>query len=203
MIAPGKRLQVSGREGREIRFFWLLGYTGDAIAGRMGRDRKTVNAAIHAGGLDGPEKPFEMAWLSLRREFDALAETLANGGEVERPQMLRLAAELRHTEAAKRAAERGAQDDTETDMDAAEDEDDVWQRLEAVEQQRRLDAARLRAEGAGETVWIEQSADGDEGIPETKSVPVRSAGYSGSAAGRLADMVVHGRTWRRQDAGGG
>jgi hypothetical protein len=80
-------LQVSGREAREIRFYWLLGYTGDAIAGRMGRDRKTVNAAIHADNLDGPEAPFEMAWLSLRREFDALAETMANGGKVERPQI--------------------------------------------------------------------------------------------------------------------
>tara|TARA_R110000824_G_scaffold119082_3_gene272975 strand:+ start:620 stop:1228 length:609 start_codon:yes stop_codon:yes gene_type:complete len=202
MITSGKRLQVSGREAREIRLFWLLGYTGDAIAGRLGRDRKTVNAAIHAGGLDGPEAPFEMAWLSLRREFDALAETMANGGEVERPQMLRLAAELRHTEAAMRVAARGAQDDTEADMDAAEDEDDVWERLEAVEQQRRLDAARLRAEGAGEA-GVGLSRCGDEGPPETKSVPVRRAGYTGSTAGPMADMAVHGRTWRRQDAGGG
>ncbi|MFT5776652.1 MAG: hypothetical protein ACI9NG_002627 [Hyphomonas sp.] len=106
MITPGKRLQVSGREAREIRLYGLLGYTGDATAWRMGRDRKTVNAAIHAGGLEGPEAPFEMAWLSLRREFDALAETMANGGEVERPQMLRLAAELRHTEAAMRRTTR-------------------------------------------------------------------------------------------------
>ncbi|WP_340691800.1 hypothetical protein [Hyphomonas sp.] len=162
-----------------------------------------MNAAIHAGSLDGSEAPFEMAWLSLRREFDALADTMANGGEVERPQMLRLAAERRHTEAAMRAAGRAAQDNTETDTDAAEDKDDVWERLEAVEQQRRLDAARLRAEGAGDAVRIEQSAYGDEGLPETKSVPVRRAGYAGSAAGPMADMVAHGRTWRRQDAGGG
>tara|TARA_R110000751_G_scaffold10821_13_gene39190 strand:+ start:2348 stop:2956 length:609 start_codon:yes stop_codon:yes gene_type:complete len=202
MITPGKRLQVSGREVREIRLFWLLGYTGDAIAGRMGRDRKTVNAAIHAGGLDRPEAPFEMAWLSLRREFDALAETMATGGDVERPQMLRLAAELRHTEAAMRAAGRGASDDTETEMDEAEDEDDVWERLEAVEQQRRLDAARLRAEGASET-GAGLSRSGDAGLPETKSVPVRRAGYSGSAAGPMADMAVHGRTRRWEDKGGG
>jgi len=190
MITPGKRLQLSGREAREIRLYWLLGYMGDAISGRMGRDRKTVNAATHADSLDGPEAPFEMAWLSPRREFDALTETMENGGRVERPRMLRLAAELRHTDAALRAS-----DDTETDIDEAQDEDDVWERREAVEQQRRLDAARLRAEGAGKT-GTALSRCGDEGPPETKSAPVRRAGYAGPAAGPMADMAVHGRCGR-------
>jgi hypothetical protein len=146
MITPGKRLQVSGREAREIRLYWLLGYTGDAIAGRVGRDWKTVNAAIHADSLDGPEAPFEMAWLSLRREFDALAETMENGGKVERPQ-IQLAAELRHTEAAMPAAGGRASDDTETHIDEADDEDDVWERLEAVEEHRR------RAHGGHGCSW--------------------------------------------------
>ena len=202
MITPGKRLQVSEREAREIRLFWLLGYTGDAIAGRMGRDRKTVNAAIHAGGLDRPEAPFEMAWLSLRREFDALAETMANGGEVERPQMLRLAAELRHTEAAMRAAARGAQDDTETDMDAAEDEDGVWESLGEAERLRRLADFGLRIESPIPD-GVASDDRGPGGVPETKSLHRECTRYTGSAAGRLADMVVHGRAWRRQDAGGG
>jgi hypothetical protein len=181
---------VSGREVREIRLFWLLGYTGDAIAGRMGRDRKTVNAAMHASSLDGPEAPFEMAWLSLRRDFDALAETLANGGEVERPQMLRL------------AAARGAQDDTETDMDAAEDEDDVWESLGEAERLRRLADFGLRIESPIPG-GVASDDRGPGGIPETKSLHRECTRYTGSAAGRMADMAVHGRTWRRQDAGGG
>ncbi|KCZ93770.1 hypothetical protein [Hyphomonas johnsonii] len=185
-----------------MRLFWLLGHTGKAIAQRMGRDRKTVCATIRERGLDAPEGPFEMAWLVMKRELDAMAEALAGGGEVDTAKMLRLAAELRHTEAAMRAAARDVLED-EADAGEADDAQGIWERLEAVEQQRRLDAAGLPAEGAGDSAGFEQSDAGDAGLPETKSVYLRSPRYAGSTAGPLADMAVHGRARRRQDAGGG
>tara|TARA_R110000868_G_scaffold404264_1_gene682246 strand:+ start:435 stop:644 length:210 start_codon:yes stop_codon:yes gene_type:complete len=66
MIRSGKRLQVSEREGREMRLFWLLGLSGAEMARRMGRQARTVNAVIRERNLDGPERPFEMARLALR-----------------------------------------------------------------------------------------------------------------------------------------
>lgn len=42
----------------------------------MGRDHKTVNAAIHARGLDGPQARRVMALRRLRRECDVMAGTL-------------------------------------------------------------------------------------------------------------------------------
>src|SRR5690606_32780220 len=59
----------------------------------------------------------------------------------------------------------------------------------------------------------DSKGDSSENLPrnqeiETKSrqtppLPPARPPYAGSAAGPLADMVAFGRTWRRQDAGGG
>ena len=49
-----------------MHLFWLLGPSGAEMARRMRRQARTVNAAIRARNLDGPERPFEMAWLGLR-----------------------------------------------------------------------------------------------------------------------------------------
>ena len=50
-----------------MRLFWLLGLSGAEMARRMGRQTRTVYAAIRARNMDGPaERPFEMAWLALR-----------------------------------------------------------------------------------------------------------------------------------------
>ncbi|MEH6694735.1 MAG: hypothetical protein V7675_06805 [Hyphomonas sp.] len=196
------RKHMNEREARNIRFLVLLGLSHGEIAGRLGRNRKTVDRTIREKDLGGPEAPLELAWLTLRRSLEAMADAQADGGEVDVGKLAKLNTEMRLTEAAMRAAAREA---PKAEMgDAGEPDDDgVWERLEAVEQQRRLDAAGPPSEGAGHEGGAEQSATGDEGVPETKSIhPVRPR-YAGAAAGRLADMAVHGRTWRGQDAGGG
>jgi hypothetical protein len=202
MRTTGHRRYVNEREARDIRFLVLLGHSHGEIAARLGRNRKTVDRTIREKDLGAPERPLELAWLTLRKRYEALADGVADGVEVDVGKLTKLNNEMRLTEATMRAAagdapKEGMGDGREPDEDA------VWARLEAVERQRGLGGAGLQGAGDGYADRGEQSSGGDKGLCETKSVRGRSKGYTGSAGGGVADLVVHGRTWRWQDAGGG
>tara|TARA_R110002020_G_scaffold224599_1_gene434286 strand:+ start:165313 stop:166026 length:714 start_codon:yes stop_codon:yes gene_type:complete len=190
---------MNEREARNIRFLVLLGLSHGEIAERLGRNRKTVDRTIRENDLGGPEQPLELAWLTVRAAYEALADSVADGGELDVGKLTKLNSEMRLTEAAMRAAGREA---PKEEMGDAGEPDEAWENLGEAERLRRL----AEFGSPSETETDAEPGDGDRGGVagvERKSIHPARPRYTGSAGGGVADMVVHGRAWRGQDAGGG
>ncbi|MEH6490337.1 hypothetical protein [Hyphomonas oceanitis] len=199
MNSTRHRRYVNEREARDIRFLVLLGHSHGEIAERLGRNRKTVDRTIREKGLGAPERPLELAWLTLRHAYEELAEAMADGREWDVGKLTKLNSEMRLTEAAMWAAAGNA---PKEGMGDAGEPDEAWENLGEAERLRRL----AEFGSPSETETDAEPGDGDGGGVagvERKSIHSARPRYTGSAGGGVADMVVHGRTWRWQDAGGG
>ncbi|KCZ58910.1 hypothetical protein [Hyphomonas chukchiensis] len=95
---------MNEREARDIRFLVLLGMSHGEIAEWLGRNRKAVDRIIREKGLLAPERPLELAWLTLRHAYEELAEAMADGREWDVGKLAKLNSEMRLTEAAMWAA---------------------------------------------------------------------------------------------------
>ena len=196
------RPSASPRMLREIRLYRLLGMSTTEIGARIGRHRTRVWVLIRAYDLDRPEAPLERTRLSLDVLHDqCVEEALGRTGEEGRALKgvaIRMAGEMRRLAVAAEKLEQGDEpDESETETDDFS--------LAAARQ-------RLGADGAGHESKA-KAGEGDGGLqpdhrtgdaadgPEPLADPCPR--YTGSAAGPLADMLVHGRTRRWQDTGGG
>lgn len=206
---------------RQVRQMRLLGKPVAEIAGIVGLHRATVYKLIQRNGLDGPEEWMERPRLALHEAIDEITEQLAASqtGEAQRAYcgvLTRLIGELRRLEVTV-AKWRGEQDaghagcdnqESHSDTDETdEDSDDAEDELSPAAERRRLAAyaAEFQTKGeAGQPVRpdapVERGRD-TSGQPE--SLDPERPRYTGSAAGRLAEFRLHGRTRRWQDTGGG
>ena len=196
------RSRATDRILREIRLLWLLGHGTPEIARRVGRHRSTVWKYIREHSLDSPEAPLERADLTLDvlldRQADAALVEGSDGAEARADAgvILRIISEKRRLTHAIRTIE--GQDEADEEEDEAEDDFSVA----AARRWLEMDASG----GAGETKAREAggAADGRRSLPcPPEPVAGGRPRYTGAAAGRLADMSVHGRTRRWQDTGGG
>jgi hypothetical protein len=198
---------------RQVRLQRLLGRSMAEIATQVGRGASTVWRVIRDNGLDAPEMPLERQRLSLSEAHDKAVDRMmaadVTSEELRGPSglIMRLAAEIRRMEMAVttwegdedvRSAGRANEDETGED---AEDE------LLPAAEQRRLDAfaGRLQTKGASgkPDIRLERPAGECEKAGERESVDSARPRYTGAAAGRMAELRVHGRTRRWADAGGG
>ena len=129
------RRYVNEREARDIRFLVLLGHSHGEIAERLGRNRKTIDRTVREKDLGAPERPLELAWLTLRHAYELLAEGVADRSEVDVGKLTKLNNEMRLTEAAMRAA---AGDAPKEGMGDGREPDEAWENLGEAERLRRL-----------------------------------------------------------------
>lgn len=201
-LKPSSR--VTGHERRQVRLRLLLGQGVAEIAGAMGRDRSTIYFQISKYDLDAPPAPLELVRLELELAYEALAlrglsEALS---PAERALMLKMSTELRQLEkrAAQEDEERGERNTGGARDEIKWDADGLWSRetCETVLEQLQ---AFSEPEPAPECVETKSQPGGndDDRARAVRDVCPRGAN---AARGRVADMVVHGRTWRWQDARG-
>ncbi len=205
MTETSKSSWMSDNERRQVRLRVLLGQGAADIARALGRDRTTIKRQISKFELDAPPEPLEVVQLELELAHEAMAlrglsEPLS---AAERTVMLKMGNELRQLE--KRGArEAVAEDASETggQGDGIEwDADGLWSRATCERVLENLQGVP-EAGSAGTAVEIKgqpRRADDDR----SGSVCAVGSQSADAARGRLADMVVYGRTWRWQDAGRG
>lgn len=197
------RQSITPRLLRELRLYRLLGMSTTEIAGRIGRHRMTVWTYVRDHDLDRPEGPLERTQLALEVLHDQCIEealgTTGDEGRALKGVAVRMAGEMRRLAAAIRKLEEmgdtSGEDEAETDDFS----------LAAARQRLGADGTGLEGKAkAGEGDRGLQPGDGGRDSPDgPESVAVPCPRYTGSVAGPLADMLVHGRTRRWQDAGRG
>ncbi|MGH1420245.1 MAG: hypothetical protein ACRBEQ_00380 [Hyphomonas sp.] len=192
-------------ERRQIRLRVLLGQGAADIARALGRDRTTIKRQISKFELDAPPEPLEVVRLELELAYEAMAlrglsEPLS---AAERTVMLKMSTELRQLE--KRAAREVVTEEVSETGGQGDgikwDADGLWSR-ETCERVLGHVQALTDAGSTGATVEVKgqsRRVDDDRAGP----LCVVSPQSADAARGRLADMVVYGRTWRWKDAGGG
>ena len=197
MTGPTPRSD-SDRELREIRLLWLLGYSVVQIARRLGRHRGTIWKRMKTHALDRDEEPLERARLALDCAHDRLAEQILESDDpgADIGPLIRMAGELRRLDSARRASAKASETPAPDDAHMEEDPiDDVRRSLAAL-----ASGLEEKSHPDGES---RNPHPGTNPIPERQSLADQRPRYTGSAAGPLADMSVHGRTRRWQDPGWG
>ena len=198
---------------RQVRLQRLLGRSLAEIAAQAGRSRSTVWRVIRDNGLDAPEMPLERQRLSLSEAHDKAVDRMM-AADVTPEELralsglvMRLAAEIRRMEMAVATWERD--EDVRITGRASEDEtgEDAEDELSPAAEQCRLDALAAGFQTKGTSGGAEQRLEHAGGMGaqpgQPESVDSARPRYTGSAAGRMAELRVHGRTRRWEDAGGG
>lgn len=195
---------MDAHERRQVRLRVLLGQGAADIARALGRDRTTIVRQITKYELDAPPETLEVVRLELELSYEAmaLAGLAAPLSAAERTIMLKMSSELRQLErrAAREAAE--ATERTGEQGDGIEwDADGLWSR----ETCERVLGHALGVSETGRTRGGVELKGAAVAIDDRSANAVCDVGPPGAIAAkeRLADMVVHGRTWRWKDAGGG
>lgn len=189
---------------REVRLLWLLGHAVREIACRIGRDRSTVYRYIRKHDLAREEAPLERESLLLAVLHDRSADRLLDPGlppdeaAALTGLVIRLDGERRRLEAARQKLTPAADPLEQSEDDDDEDPDTLAARLEAL-------AVRLENKGTGSDPEpaVGRAGSGRADPDFGKPLAAGSPRYTASAAGPLADLSVHGRTWRWQDPGWG
>ncbi|RCL84676.1 MAG: hypothetical protein DBW63_13745 [Hyphomonas sp.] len=198
---------------RQVRLQRLLGRSMAEIAAQVGRGASTVWRVIRDNGLDAPERPLERQRLSLSEAHDMAVDRMI-AADVTPEELralsgliMRLAAEIRRMEMA--VATWEGDEDVRIAGRANEDEtgEDAEDELSPAAEQCRLDALAAGFQTKGASGGAEQRLEhaGGMGVQpgQPESVDPARPRYTGAAAGRMAELRVHGRTRRWEDAGGG
>lgn len=213
MTEQNKSGWMDAHERRQVRLRVLLGQGAADIARALGRDRTTIVRQIKKYELDAPPETLEAVRLELELSYEAmaLAGLSAPLSAAERTIMLKMSSELRQLErrAAREAAElaraQAAEEATEITGEQGDgidwDADGLWSR----ETCERVLGHALGVPEAGRTRGGVELKGAAVTTDDRSASSVCDVGAPGAIAAkeRLADMVVHGRTWRWKDAGGG